>query len=111
MLPSLNTVADQQSNPTNNTESLITYILEYSATNMSVIIQYKSRDMILHIHSDKSYISEPWARSCTRGHYYLNLLTSDQAKSSNLPSPSNRPIYIEFRILKHVVVSVAEAEV
>ena len=48
MLPSLNTLVYQQSNPTKNTEAAIKKFLDYSATNPSVIIQYKSSYMILH---------------------------------------------------------------
>ena len=78
MLPALNTLADQQSNPTENTEAAITQFLDYATTNPSEIIQYKYSDMILNIDSDASYLSEPWARSCTRGHYYLSSLTTNQ---------------------------------
>ena len=68
ILPALNTLAEQQSSPTKNTEASITRFLDYAATNMSEIIQYKASDMILHIDSDASYLSEPRAHSCTGGH-------------------------------------------
>ena len=67
MLPSLNTVADQQSNPTNNTESAITKLIDYSATNPSTRIQYKSSNMILYFESDASYLSEPRVIRRTEG--------------------------------------------
>ena len=54
ILPSLNTLAEQQSNRTKNTEAAITKFLNYSATNPSKIIQYKSSNMILHITIDAS---------------------------------------------------------
>ena len=41
MLPTNNTLAEQQSSPNKNTESAIIHFLEYAATNMSAIIQYK----------------------------------------------------------------------
>ena len=111
MLPALNTLAEQQSSPTKNTEAAITHFLYYAATNPSAIIQYKVSDMILHIDSDASYLSEPRARSRTGGHYYLSSLPNKPKKSPNLPPPANGPIRMEFRILKHVVASVAEEEV
>ena len=52
MLPALNILAEQQSTPTKNTEAAIIYFLDYAATNLSAIIQYKAIDMILHIGSD-----------------------------------------------------------
>ena len=56
MLPALNTLAEQQSSPTKNTEAEITHFLDYAATNPSAIIQYKASDMIIYIDSDVLYI-------------------------------------------------------
>ena len=80
-------------------------------TNPSTIVQYKSIDVILHISSDESYLSEPRAHRCAEGNYYLSSLTDDPEKSPNLPPPENRPIHMECRILKHVVEYAAEVEV
>ena len=77
MLPALNTIVYQQSNPTENSEAAITQFLYYAATNPSAIVQYKFRNMILHIDIDASYLSEPQARSRTGGHYYLISLPAD----------------------------------
>ena len=52
MMQALNTLTEQQSNQTKNTEASITQFLDYAAINLSVIIQYTSSDMILHIDSD-----------------------------------------------------------
>ena len=71
MLTALKIIPEQQSNLTQDTESAVTQFLDYAATNMSAIVKYKSRDLILHINSDASYLSEPQARRCTGGHYYL----------------------------------------
>ena len=54
MLPALNTLAEQQSSPTKNTEAAITHFLDYAATNPSAISQYNVSNMILHIDSDVS---------------------------------------------------------
>ena len=67
MLPSLNTIAEQQSKPTHNTEAAITQFLDYADTNPSMIVQYKSSDMILHIDSDSSYLSQPWHLDALEG--------------------------------------------
>ena len=110
MLPSLNTLAEQQSSPTKNTEASITHLLDYAATNPSAVIQYKSSNMILHIYSDASYLSDSRACSRTGGHYYLSSLPTNPKKSPNLPPPANFLIHTECRILKHVVASAAKAE-
>ena len=57
MLPVLNTLAEQQSSPTKNMVAAIPHFLEYAATNLSAIIQYKTSNMILHVESDASYLS------------------------------------------------------
>ena len=77
MLPALNTIAEQQSKPTQNTKSAIAQFLDYASTNPSAIFQYYSSNMILHVDSDVVYPSEQRALSRTGGHYYLSLLTAD----------------------------------
>ena len=77
MLPAFNTLADQQSSSTKNMESAIPYFLDYAANNPSAIIQYKASDMILHIDSDASYLSEPIANSRTGGQYYLSSIPTE----------------------------------
>ena len=111
MIPALNKISDQDSNPTKNTEAAVTQFLDYAATNLSAIFQYKSSDTIIHIESYASYLSEPRAHRCTGGHYYLISLPADPEKYPNLPPPENGPIPTEYRILKHVVASSAKAEV
>ena len=54
MLPDFNTLVEQQSSRAKNMEAAITHFLDYAATNLSAIIQYKTSDMILHIDSDAS---------------------------------------------------------
>ena len=87
MLPTLNTLAEQQWSPTKNMEAAITHFLYYAATNPSVIIQYKASSMILHIDSDASYLSEPRVCSRTVGHYYLSSPPTDPKISPNLLPP------------------------
>ena len=111
MPPALNTIVDQQSNPNHNTEAAITQFLDYEATNLSAIVHYKSSDMIIHIDSDASYLSEILPHRRTGGEYYLNLIPSDPEKAPNLPPPANVPIHTECRILKHVVISASKEEV
>ena len=91
MLPALNTLAEQQSSTTKNKEATINHFLDYAATNPSAIIQYKASDMILHIDSDVSYLSEPREHSRTGGHYYLSSLPTDPKKISKPPATSKWP--------------------
>ena len=60
--------------------------------------------MILQIHTDASYFSEPKARSRATGHYFLGWLPQ-----SNQPICLNGAIYTLCTILKLVASSAAEA--
>lgn len=60
--------------------------------------------MILKIHSDASYLSEPEARSRVGGHYYLGKNNTDHADRNGV-------ILALTAILRHVASSAAEAEV
>jgi hypothetical protein len=61
--------------------------------------------MQLKIHSDASYLSEPYAKSRIGGYFFLG-----NNNRSQCPSLSNAPLLCQSTILKHVVSSVAEAE-
>ena len=58
--------------------------------------------MILAAHSDASYLSEPKARSCTGGHFFLS-------SSADIP-PNNGAILNIAHIIKHFMSSATEAE-
>ena len=53
MLPDLNSIADQQAHPTQNTEAAITHLLDYAATNPTAVVKFIASDMVLHIESDE----------------------------------------------------------
>jgi len=58
--------------------------------------------MILGVHSDDSYVSEPNARSHTGGHFFL---------STNAAVPPNNGAILNIaHIIKHVMTSATEAE-
>ena len=60
--------------------------------------------MILHVHSDASYLSAPKARSRIAGYFHLT-------KQNHKTEPYfNAPIHVECKVLKHVMSSAAEAE-
>jgi hypothetical protein len=61
--------------------------------------------MILHIHSDASYLSENEAKSRAGGFFYMGNTTKNDKKLTN------RAILIVSKVLKHVMSSAAEAEI
>jgi hypothetical protein len=62
MLVALGTPASQQTAATLTTEKAITQFLDYAATNPDAVIRYHPSKMILNLHSDALYLSEPKAR-------------------------------------------------
>ena len=66
--------------------------------------------MILHIHSDASYLSEPKARSRAGGFFYLSDNIDVQSPDAPQPKP-NGAVHILSAILNNVMASATEAEV
>ena len=76
------------------------HLLDYVATHPDAILSYAKSDMILGIHSDASYLSEPKARA--GGHFFLSNGTDE--------APNNGAILNISQIIKSFMSSVAEAE-
>ena len=102
ILVALGSIASQQNQPTETTAAAVTKLLNYVSTHPNATIRYHKSDMILHVHSDASYLSEPQARSRAGGHFYLS--------NKNCPTP-NGPIHTISSIMKNVMSSAAEAEI
>ena len=103
MLVTLSKIAHMQAAPTQFTKKLITHLLDYCATNPDATIRYHPCDMILKVHSDASYLSEPKARSRCGGHFYLG------KQPVRLYTP-NGPLLNTTNVIHTVVTSAAEAE-
>jgi hypothetical protein len=63
MLTVLSAIASTQAKPTEETMARCKQFLDYVATNQDAILTYKRSDMVLTIHSDALYLSEPKACS------------------------------------------------
>ena len=67
--------------------------------------------MILQIHSNASYLSEPRARSRAGGHYFLDDICPDMSKPPTTCPCLNGTIHSILRIIYNVIGSAAEAEI
>ncbi len=102
MLVALSSLAAEQCKPTERTMEKCKQFLDYAATQEDAVITYRKSDMVLAIHSDASYLSEPRARSRAGGHFFL---------SENDQDPSdNGSVHTVAKIIKAVMSSAAEAE-
>ena len=102
MLVALSAIAAEQESPTEMTLTKVKQFLDYAATHPEAVVTYKASDMVLAIHSDTSYLSEPKARSRAGGHYFMS-------KNESNP-PSNGTVLNLAKIIKAVMSSAAEAE-
>ena len=106
MLQTLNDLATAQTRGTQATATAMTHFLNYCATHPNAVLRFKASDMLLHIHSDASYLSAPEARSQAGGHHYLG-----NKHDNHTPTFNNSPIHTIAKIMRNVMSSAAEAEV
>ena len=104
-LVALSSIAAEQTTATENTEHKINHLLDYLYTHKDATIRFHASNMILNIHSDASYLSEPRARSRIGGIYFLG-----HAPRDGHGIQLNGPIHVQASICKFVVASAAEAE-
>jgi len=97
----LSTLAAEQNQGTQHTTKAITKLLNYCATNPDDTLQYKSSDMILRVHSDTSFLTEPKACSRAGGFFYMGNKTDNFL---------NGPILTPTGVIRVVASSAAEAE-
>ena len=102
VLVALSSIASAQATPTELTLSLTKQLLDYVATHDDAILTYEKSDMVLAVHSDASYLSEPKARSRAGGHFFLTADTDEP--------PNNGAILNISKIMTSVMSSAADAE-
>jgi hypothetical protein len=113
LLVAIGSLAQQQAKPTVATMKGVVQLLDYCATHPNSVVRFRSSDMILHIESDASYLSEPKATSRAAGYHYLSSRLPDDTTAPHPDDPSppfNGPVNIFCQVLKEVVSSAAEAE-
>ena len=76
--------------------------LDYVASHPDAILTFSASNMVLNVHIDASYLTEPKARSRAGGHFFL----SDNSKDPT----DNGAVLNVAQIIKNVMSSAAEAE-
>eukprot|EP00957_Ditylum_brightwellii_P203945 15336885-Ditylum_brightwellii.AAC.1 len=111
MLLPLNAIATQQEHPTSKTAEAITKLLNYAATHPDAILRYYASNMVLHIHSDASYLSAPQAQSRTNGHFFLSKRPPNTSKPGATTTLLNGAVHSVCELLCNIMALAAEAEV
>jgi hypothetical protein len=104
VLMPLNDIATEQTKVTEKTQAATNQLLDYLATHPDATIRYHASDMILHIHSDASYLSVSNTRSRLGGLFFLGNKPPEQDKLRG-------SIINVASVIKNVVASAAESEV
>ena len=73
ILFSLNIISVEQSITTKSTAKAVTRILNYAATQSESITRYHTSGMVLHIHSNASFLSYPEAKIRVVRYHYLSM--------------------------------------
>ena len=102
LLAPISAIASQSAEPTEETMEHVKQFLDYLATQEEAVLTYSASDMVLAVHSDASYLSEPKARSRAGGHFFMSFDSEDP--------PNNGAILNIAHIIKNVMSSATEAE-
>jgi hypothetical protein len=100
----LNDIATEQTKATEKTQAATNQLLDYLATHPDSTIRYHALEIILHIHSDASYLSVSNARSFLGGLFFCG---GKPPQEDTL----NGSILNVVSVIKNVVASAAESEV
>jgi hypothetical protein len=104
VLMPLDDIAMEQTKATEKTQAATNQLLDYLATHPDAAIRYHASDMIVHIHSDASYLSVSNAQSRLGGLFFLGNKSPEQ-------DTLNGSMLNVASIIKNVVASAAESEV
>jgi hypothetical protein len=104
VLMPLNDIATEQTKATEKTQATTNQLLDCLATHPDATIRYHASDMILHIHSDASYLSVSNARSCLGCLFFCGNKSPQQDKLKD-------SILNVASVIKNVVASAVESEV
>ena len=85
-------------------------MLNYAVTNSGAITRYHASGIILHIHIDASFLSEPESNSRAGGYHYLITASTYSNNSPLNQPPLNGPVSVEFVTMRNVLASAMEEE-
>jgi len=105
VLMALSTIASEQTQGTELTLEKAYQVLYFLVTHPNAVVRFRASDMVMNIHSDASYLSEPKARSRACGRFFMGTLPKDGE-----PIKLNGAFHTLCSILRFVVASAAEAE-
>jgi hypothetical protein len=98
----ISAIASQSSKPTKDMMQQTLQLLDYLATQEDAVLSYHASNMVLAVHSNASYLSEPKACSRAGGHFFL-------LNDTTMP-PNYGAVLNIAHIIKNVMSLATEAE-
>ena len=80
LLVALNTIGSQQSKATKKTQNAVTHLLQYCASNPDATVRYHESDVVLHVHSDASYLFCLQAQSRVGCLFFLSFQSNNPSR-------------------------------
>ena len=105
MIVTLNSIAEEQANSTEATAKSVTQLLNYAATHYESITRYPASRIILHIHSNDSFLSDPEAKIRVGGYQYLRTASAYTNKPPLKQPPLNGPVHVECTTMRNFLAS------
>ena len=105
VLMALSSIASEQTKGTERTLEKAYQVLDYLTLHPDTVLRFQVSDMVMNIHLDGSYLSEPKACSRACGHFFMGSVPKD-----GKPIKLNSAFHTLCSILQCVVASAAEAE-
>ena len=102
IMVALSAIASEKAALTKNTMKKTKQFLNYVALHPDRVLTFSASNMVLNVHSDASYLTEPKARSQAGGHFFL----SDNSKDPT----DNGAVLNVAQIIKNAISSTAETE-
>ena len=106
MLVAISDLAKSQTSSNEQTMQKLVHLLNYAATHPDAKVRFHRSRMVLHVHSDGSYLSVDKARSRIAGFFFL----ADDTKKPEDAKP-NGSIHVASTILKNIMASAAKTEI
>ena len=105
ILPAISSIASTQAKATEESDQRAKQLLDYLTTLSNAKVRFYASNMILNVHFDASYLSEPGAKSRAAGVYFMGDVPQD-----GKPISLNDNIFVVCGILKFVSALAAEAK-
>ena len=102
----LSALVSQQSKATQRTAKDAVTFLRYCASNPAATIRYHASDMVLEVHSDASYNSEPKARRRAGRHFYMG-----SKMATAISNTANGAVLATTGVMRAVLSSASEVEI